>query len=66
MEEMPTRFWVSGFVYTLSWKGLVYLAFTVDTFARKIIGWHVSTSLTTGSPWMSQIAPGFCGNPDAI
>ena len=31
-----------------SWQGMVYVAFVIDVLARKIVGWRVSTSMTTG------------------
>ena len=44
----PNRLWVSDFTYVSSWQGMVYVAFVIDVFARKIVGWRVSTSMTTG------------------
>ncbi len=35
------------FTYVSSWQGMVYVAFVIDVFARKIVGWRVSTSMTT-------------------
>ena len=48
VAEMPNQLWVSDFTYVSSWQGMVYVAFVIDVFARKIIGWRVSTSMTTG------------------
>ncbi len=31
-----------------TWMGMVYVAFVIDVFARKIVGWRISTSMTTG------------------
>ena len=45
---MPNQLWVSDFTYVSSWQGMVYVAFVIDVFARKIVGWRVSTSMTTG------------------
>ncbi|WP_343065157.1 IS3 family transposase [Halomonas fontilapidosi] len=39
--------WVSDFTYVASWQGFVYVAFVIDAFARRIIGWRVSRSLRT-------------------
>ena len=36
------------FTYVSSWQGMIYVAFVIDVFARKIVGWRVSTSMTTG------------------
>jgi len=44
---MPNRLWVSDFTYVSSWQGMVYVAFVIDVFARKIVGWRVSKSMTT-------------------
>ncbi len=46
--SMPNQLWVSDFTYVSSWQGLVYVAFVIDVFARCIVGWRVSTSMTTG------------------
>jgi len=45
---MPNQLWVSDFTYVSSWQGMAYVAFVIDVFARKIVGWRVSTSMTTG------------------
>jgi len=47
VAPMPNRLWVSDFTYVSSWQGMVYVAFVIDVFARKIVGWRVSTSMTT-------------------
>lgn len=46
--DMPNQLWVSDFTYVSSWQGMVYVAFIIDVFARRIVGWRVSTSMTTG------------------
>ena len=38
----------NDFTYVSSWQGMVYVAFVIDVFARRIVGWRVSTSMTTG------------------
>ena len=43
----PNQLWVSDFTYVATWSGFVYVAFVIDVFARKIVGWRVSTSMTT-------------------
>ena len=43
----PNELWVSDFTYVSTWMGMVYVAFIIDVFARKIVGWRVSTSMTT-------------------
>jgi transposase InsO family protein len=41
----PNQLWVSDFTYVATWRGFTYVAFVVDVFARRIVGWRVSTSL---------------------
>ena len=48
VADMPNQLWVSDFTYVSSWQGMVYVAFVIDVFARKIVGWRVSTAMTTG------------------
>ena len=48
VADMPNQLWVSDFTYVSSWQGMVYVAFIIDVFARKIVGGRVSTSMTTG------------------
>jgi transposase InsO family protein len=43
----PNQLWVSDFTYVATWRGFVYVAFVVDVFARRIVGWRVSASLHT-------------------
>jgi putative transposase len=40
----PNRLWVSDFTYVSTWTGFVYVAFVIDAYARKIVGWRVSRS----------------------
>ena len=44
---IPNRLRVSGFTCVSSWQGMVYVAYVIDVFARKIEGWRVSASMTT-------------------
>ena len=43
----PDQLWVSDFTYVSTWSGMVYVAFVIDVFARKVVGWRTSTSMTT-------------------
>ncbi|MDT4772828.1 IS3 family transposase ISBt3 [compost metagenome] len=43
----PNQLWVSDFTYVSTWQGWLYVAFVIDVFARCIVGWRVSTSMTT-------------------
>lgn len=45
--EAPNQLWVSDFTYVQTWSGTVYVAFIIDVFARMIVGWKVSSSMTT-------------------
>ena len=38
----PNRLWVSDFTYVATWAGFVYVAFVIDVYARRIVGWRVS------------------------
>jgi transposase InsO family protein len=40
--------WVADFTYVATWTGFVYVAFVIDTFARRIVGWRVSKSAHAG------------------
>jgi transposase InsO family protein len=44
----PNALWVSNFTYVAIWQGFVYVAFVIDVFARRIVGWRVSRSAQTG------------------
>ncbi len=43
----PNQLGVSDFTYVSTWQGWLYVAFVIDVFARCIVGWRVSTSMTT-------------------
>lgn len=38
----PNALWVSDFTYVATWQGFVYVAFVIDVFARRLVGWRVS------------------------
>lgn len=38
----PNRLWLSDFTYVSSWSGFVYVAFVIDAYARRIVGWRAS------------------------
>ena len=38
----PNRLWVSDFTYVATWSGFAYVAFVIDAYARRIVGWRVS------------------------
>jgi transposase InsO family protein len=43
----PNQLWVSDFTYVATWVGFVYVAFVIDVYARRIVGWRVSSSMRT-------------------
>ncbi|MGM9428741.1 IS3 family transposase [Hydrogenophaga sp. MI9] len=45
--ERPNQLWVSDFTYVSTWQGWLYVAFVIDVYARRIVGWRVSTSMHT-------------------
>lgn len=45
--ERPNRLWVSDLTDLARWRGFVYVAFVIDAFTRRIVGWPVSTSLSS-------------------
>ncbi len=45
--DRPNQLWVSDFTYVSTWQGWLYVAFVIDVYARRIVGWHVSKSMTT-------------------
>jgi transposase InsO family protein len=43
--DRPNRLWVADLTYVATWIGFVYVAFVLDVFSRRIVGWRVSSSL---------------------
>lgn len=43
----PDRLWVADMTYVSTWSGWVYVAFVIDAYARRILGWSVATSMST-------------------
>ncbi len=43
--DRPNRLWVADLTYVATWTGFGYVAFVVDVFSRRIVGWRVSNSL---------------------
>jgi transposase InsO family protein len=48
MAPRPNALWVSDFTYVSTWAGFVYVAFVIDTYARRIVGWRVSRTAHAG------------------
>ncbi|MDT5354055.1 MAG: putative transposase, partial [Mycobacterium sp.] len=43
----PNRLWVADLTYVSTWSGFAYVAFVVDAYARRILGWRVAATMTT-------------------
>jgi transposase InsO family protein len=43
----PNELWVSDFTYVSTWQGWLFVAFVIDVYARRIVGWRVSSSMRT-------------------
>lgn len=46
--DRPNLLWVSDFTYVATWSGFVYVAFVIDVYARRIVGWRASRTATAG------------------
>ena len=46
--DRPNRLWVSDFSYVATWRGFVYVAFVIDVYARRIVGWRASRTADAG------------------
>jgi len=44
----PNLLWLADFTYVATWQGFVYVAFVIDAFARRIVGWRVSRTAQAG------------------
>src|SRR5690242_20428636 len=53
----PNQLWVSDFTYVATWAGFVDVAFVIDVFARRIIGWRVSRRCAPSSCSMRLSRP---------
>ena len=45
--DRPNQLWVSDFTYVSTWQGWLYVAFVIDVYARRIVGWRVSSCMHT-------------------
>ena len=45
--DRPNQLWVADFTYVATWAGVVCVAFVIDVFARRIVGWRVASSMHT-------------------
>jgi transposase InsO family protein len=47
VAERPNQLWVADITYVATWSGFAYVAFVVDVFSRRIVGWRVSRTMRT-------------------
>ena len=47
VASAPNRLWVADFTYVATWTGMVYVAFVIDVFSRRVVGWRAATTMTT-------------------
>ncbi len=45
----PNELWIADITYAATWRGVVYVAFVIDVFGCRIVGWRVWNSLKTRS-----------------
>jgi transposase InsO family protein len=45
--QRPNQLWLSDLTYVSTWLGFVYVAFIIDFFARRIVGWRVNSPMRT-------------------
>ena len=43
----PNRLWVADFTYVSTWMGFVHVAFVIDAYSRRILGWRAARTMTT-------------------
>ena len=42
----PDALWVADFTYCSTWSGIVYVAFIIDVYSRRLVGWKAARSMT--------------------
>jgi putative transposase len=47
VASRPNQLWVADFTYVATWRGMAYVAFVIDVFSRRIVGWRASASMRT-------------------
>jgi putative transposase len=45
--EAPNLLWVADLSYLRCWEGLVFFAFVLDAFSRKVVGWQLASHMRT-------------------
>ena len=46
VASAPDQLWVADFTYCSTWSGVVYVAFIIDVFSRRLVGWKASRSMS--------------------
>jgi transposase InsO family protein len=59
----PNQLWVADITYVATWVGFVYVAFVIDVFSRRIVGWRVSSSLRSDLA-LDALEQALHGRPD--
>ena len=49
----PNQLWVADLSYLRCWQGVVFFAFVIDAFSRRIVGWQLATNMRTTLVWLS-------------
>lgn len=49
-QDAPNKVWITDMTYIWTLEGWVYLASVIDLFSRKVIGWHMATTMKTKLP----------------
>jgi putative transposase len=70
--EAPNRLWVADITYLGSWEGWTYLAFVLDAYSRKVVGWSMANHLRAETVidtlnmalWLRAPAPGLIHHSD--
>ena len=68
----PDRLWTADITYIATWEGFVYLAFVLDAYSRRLVGWAMESHLRTElvmdalemAVWRRQPAPGLIHHTD--
>lgn len=47
VASQPNQLWVADFTYVATWRGFVFVAFVIDVYSRRIVGWRVATTVRT-------------------
>ncbi|MFD3637290.1 IS3 family transposase, partial [Streptomyces sp. NPDC058664] len=48
--ERPNQLWLADLTYVRTWSGWVYVAFVLDVYSRRIVGWEVADHMRTDLP----------------